>query len=312
MKWQLPTWYSMGAAIAGLLVAITAMAGEPSSLTRSDPNKPNTSAAAKQSAIASIPLDQLTPSARNRVSWVLENAGIFRRLPIRVVPCDAEFYLFLVRHPDVVVNIWEFFGASHITVRQTTPDRYEVTDDAGTTGTLEFLYRGRDLHIVFLDGTYSGKVLGHQVRARGIIVLKSAFIRDAQGRCYTTSRLDTFLNIEPSGAEFLTKTFQPLVGKVADGNFTQTAEFVGSLSRTAEVNPRGMQRLAARLTQVSPDVRQEFTVMIDRVAQRAGQAGRTASLPPARESAGQAREVVPLVARRPADNDARDARPANQ
>jgi hypothetical protein len=84
-----------------------------------------------------------------------------------------------------------------------------------------------------------------------------------------TSRLDAFVNIEPGGMEFLTKTFQPVVGKVADGNFVQTAWFVGSLSRTAEVNQSGMQRLAGKLTKVKPEVRQQFSALIEQVAKRA-------------------------------------------
>jgi len=267
-----------------------------------DPNKASTSLAARQNAIDSIPTGLLTPAGRAKVAWVLENTSVFRRLPVRVTVCDPDFYQFLVQHPDVVVNVWEVFGVSHLTLRQTGPDAYQVIDDAGTSGTIQFLYRSPDTNVAYVDGQYTGRLFGHHVRGRGIMVLKSGFVRDVEGRCYVTSRLDAFMNIEPGGAEFLTKTFQPLVGKVADQNFTQTVDFLGSLYRTAEVNRRGVQRLAARLEKVQPEVRQQFAQLAEQVGQRADRSERTTSTARQQEkngSAGASNPGAPLVARRP-------------
>jgi hypothetical protein len=77
------------------------------------------------------------------------------------------------------------------------------------------------------------------------------------------------MTIEPMGAELLTKTVSPLMGKTADNNFAQTVAFVGSLSRTAEMNNRGVQRLAAQLSHVQPEVRTQFAQLTAQIAQRA-------------------------------------------
>ncbi len=234
-----------------------------------DPSKPSSSRAARDSAVQSIPLGKLTAEGKAKAAWVLANSGVFRRLPIRVVQCDPDLYLFLVQHPDVVVNIWEVLGVSHLTMQQTGRGTYCVTDDIGTTGTLEVLHQSHDTHVVYIDGTYTGPIFGRSIRARGLMVLKTGYVRETDGHYYVTSRLDAFLNIEPGGIEFLTKTFLPAVGKVADNNFLQTAGFLGSISRTAEVNSRGVQRLAARLSKVQPDVRLQFAQLADQVARRA-------------------------------------------
>ncbi|MGQ9576776.1 MAG: hypothetical protein ACUVUC_15825 [Thermoguttaceae bacterium] len=236
---------------------------------RDDPQRASSSRAARQSAIQSIPLPRLSREAKAKASWVLANASIFRRLPVSVIPCDPDMYLFLVQHPDVVVNIWEVLGFTHLSMQQTGPDTYKVTDDIGTAGTLEFLYRSHETHVLYVEGTYSGPMFGHAIRARGLMVLKSGYVRETDGRYYVTNRLDAFMHVEPGGVEFLTKTFLPLVGKVADNNFVQTAGFVASVSRTAEINRSGMQRLAARLTKVDPEVRRGFAELVDRVAQKA-------------------------------------------
>jgi len=259
--------------VAALALAATVFTNTAWPQSAAEAQKASTSLASRREAIQAIPLDRLSPEAQAKVKWVLDNTSVYRRLPLRVVICDADLYRFLVQHPDVVVNIWQALGVSNLAMRQVEPDTYQVDDAAGTSGTLQFLYRGRDLQLVYVDGRYTGRLFGHHVRGRGVMMLRSGFIRDTEGRSFVTSRLDAFMNIEPQSAEFLSKTFQPYVGKVADSNFVQAADFLGSLSRTAEVNPPGMQRLAGRLEKISPEVRQQFAQLAEQVAQRRLQPG---------------------------------------
>ena len=66
----------------------------------------------------------------------------------------------------------------------------------------------------------------------------------------------------------MTKVLQPLVGKVADANFIQTGNFLGSLSRAAEANHRGVELVAARLLNVRPEVRKELAELAKQIAQK--------------------------------------------
>ncbi|MGA2619160.1 MAG: hypothetical protein ABSF26_16240 [Thermoguttaceae bacterium] len=227
------------------------------------------SSAARRSAILSIPFEALDAAGRAKVNSVLANITVFRRLPTRVVSCDPDLYLFLVRHPDVIVNVWQALGITQLQLRQMGPDLYRVVETEGASASLEFLYHGRDTHLLYAEWTYIGPLLARKINGRCLAVLKSGFVRQPDGRYYVTSRLDGFLSVEPGGVELLTKTLHPLVVKNTDSNFIQTVTFVGSLSRTAEVNPGGMQRLAARLTHVEPDVRQQLVQVVAGVAQRA-------------------------------------------
>ena len=133
-----------------------------------------------------------------------------------------------------------------------------MDEKEGTTAAMEFLYHDRQTHVIYGDWRYSGPLMVRPVNGRCLGILKTSYLRDNDGHCYVTSRLDAFLSVEPGGVELLTKVFHPLVEKTADGNFTQAVAFVGSLSRTAEVNSRGFKRLAAKLTHVQPEVRQEL------------------------------------------------------
>lgn len=255
----------------GLSVARAASALPPSSRenVRASTQEGTSSDAARREAVRLIPFDKLAAEDRAKVSGVVSNAAVFRRMPVRVIDCDPDMYLFLVRHPDVVVNIWEVFKVSRLQLQQVDDERYRVAEPAGATATVEYLYRSHDLHVIYGEGVYEGPMLPRPIKGRGVLILKTGYVRETNGRYYVTSRLDCLLSVEPLGAELLTKTLSPLVGKTVDNNFVQTLAFVGSLSRTAETNGRGVQRLSEQLTRVRPGVRTQFAELATSMSNRA-------------------------------------------
>src|SRR5436190_23442273 len=87
---------------AGTLLLLALVAQQAAAKPPAATNSP----AAKREAIAAIPFDKLEANMRRKVSAVVTNPSIYRRLPVQVTDCDPDLYLFLVRHPEVVVNIW--------------------------------------------------------------------------------------------------------------------------------------------------------------------------------------------------------------
>jgi hypothetical protein len=250
------------AAMAALLTGLDRLAtASPTMLpqaSRFASREASTSEAARRDAVRSIPLDKLSAEDRAKVESVLANVSIFRRMPVRVVDCDPDMYLFLVRHPDVVVNIWEVFRISQLRLREAGDEQFRVVETDGATVNFKFVHKSHDVHVVYGEGVYQGPLLPRAVKGRGVLVLKTGYVRETNGRYYVTSRLDSFVSIEPAGAELVTKTMSPVLGKTVDSNFVQTLAFLGSLSRTAEVNSHGVQRLGEQLTHVQPDVRKRF------------------------------------------------------
>ena len=242
------------------------------------------SPAVQQEAVKTIPFDKLTPEGRAKANAVLSSVTLFRRMPVRVIDCDPDLYLFLVRHPDVVVNIWEVLKISQLQLRQIGPNQYRLVEPEGTTVNFEYLYRSHDTHIVYAEGSYTGKLLQREVKAKGLLVLKTGYVRETDGRYYITNRLDAFLSVEPGAVELVTKTFQPLLVKVGDNNFTQSVAFLSSLSRTAEANSRAVQNLAGKLTGVQPELRKKLAELAENIAARS----KTAAVP--------ASAVLPLLA----------------
>lgn len=251
--------------------------GQSSLRRRPDPRASTTSDAARRDAIASIPLEQLDAESRAKVTAVVQDAAAFRRLPTEVIDCDPHLFLFLVRHPDVAVNIWQVLELSEMELRQTDSNRFELVEPTGTRLRAEFLHQSPEMHVIYGEGVYVGPILGRPVHGRCLLVLRSGYVQETNGRHYVTTRLDTFLQVQERTPELLTKLLHPLAAKTADHNFTQIVAFAGSLSRTAEVNHRGVQRLASQLAAVQPEVRARLAELAAHIAQNAERQATAAS-----------------------------------
>ena len=230
--------------------------------------KASTSRDARQDAVRSIPFSKLSATSQAKINSVLKHTSIYRRLPVQKTDCDPDLYLFLVRNPEVVVNIWQVMNISKCTLERTGASTLDASDGLGTTAKLEYLHSSRDLQIIYSEGRYEGPMFSKAVQGKCLCIMRSSYSREANGRHYVTSRLDTFIRLDNVGVELLAKTFQPIVGRAADYNFTETTRFVGSLSRTAEIHGEGVERLAVKLDHVTPERRNEFVTLSSAVAER--------------------------------------------
>lgn len=232
---------------------------------------------ARDEAMRAIPYNQLDRHSRVKVGSVLANTTIFRRLASQSIECDAELFVFLVEHPDLVVNMWEVLGVSEVELARTGENAFDAGDKAGTRGHIEYLYRDPQTHLIYADGTYTGSVLPRPVHGRCVILLRSSYARTGDGRPVVRASIDAFLHLENVGVGMLAKTFQPLVTTSADHNFRETTHFLASVHRAAETNYAGMQRLSQKLTKIDDADRQEFSDLTAQLAVRAALAATTKS-----------------------------------
>jgi len=245
------------------------------SLLAADPNEADSSHQSQVEAARAMPLNKLNEESQRKVLSVLERPSIFRRLPSKSIDCDPELFVYLVRNPEVIVNIWELMGVSNMVAERTGAYSWKGNDGQGTESNIELVYGTDELHLLYGEGFYEGPLLKRKVAGRAVVLLRSGYGLTPEGRSQVTNKLDVFIAIDNVGAELLAKTLQPMVGSTADVNFTEAAKFLGKLSQTAETNPDGMPRLAAKLNRCSEDVKRGFTSVSSTVGQRVAQ--RTAS-----------------------------------
>ena len=265
------------AIVLALAISQAARAAEPLS-------RASNSRAAREDAAASIPFDRLPRETRGKVASVVNNPSIFRRMPIEMVESDPDLYLFLIRNPEVVVNIWQVMGITNMTLDRIGPDKFRASDGQGTTGIAEYVYRSADTHVIYSDGAYDGSLSPARLRGQCVLVLKTGYIRQPSGRTFVTTRLDAFLHLDNIGAEWVARTLQPLVGRTADHNFDEAATFLATLSHTAETNPQGIARLSRKLTRVDPAMRGRFADLSAQAAQRAETADNSLAQAPATQA----------------------------
>jgi len=254
----------LAAVTAGLLPTSAALAAA---------DEADTSPQARDDAIASLPLSELTAETRRKLMMVCERPTLFRRMPQKSMACDPAMHVFLIRNPEVVVNIWQLMGAASMTAERQGPYAWKGADGAGTNCDVELVYGTDNVHILYGDGYYEGALLKKKVTGRCVLVMRSGYGRGPDQRTYVANRLDLFLQIDNLAADVVTRTLSPWVGKVADANFHESCLFASKLSQTAEQNNPGVQRLAERLTKVEPAVRDEFSKVAAAVPQRVAARG---------------------------------------
>ncbi len=220
-------------------------------------------------AIAEIPFDRLDVAARQKANSVIENTSVFKRMTPQIIDCDPRYYMFLIRHPEVIVSIWQMMDATDMSITRKGPLQFNAADGEGTKGTLEFLYGDQKVHVLYGQGAYTGSLTKRPIRADCLLVLHSDFTTDQTGRPFVRVQLDMFVDVKNVGVDLIARTFQYMIGNTTDLNFSETAHFVTKLSRTTEENGPGMQHLAMRLTEVNEPTRREFARHAGAVYRRA-------------------------------------------
>jgi hypothetical protein len=222
----------------------------------------------QKQAIDSIPVGRLTQEAQRKISDVVNRPSIYRQMPVTVVRSDPELYLFMIRHPEVVVNMWDLMGVTKVTMARTGQYTFDAQDGAGTECSVELLYGDRNVHVMYSEGHYEGPLLRKLIRGRCILILNSEFAKTQDGSVYVTNRLDMFVRFDNIGAEFLARTLHPLVGRSADHNFVESTKFLGQVSDAAATKLERLHRFSRRLTKIDADTRLQFDTIAAGVTAR--------------------------------------------
>lgn len=239
------------------------LVAEPSMIVAGNP------ATDRDEAIASIPYSMLTPAAATKIRGIVERPTIYRRLPPERIECDPSMFVFLVRHPDVIVGIWQRMEISKVETQRIGPYQLVADDHAGTTCTVDLIYGDATTHIYVARGKYDGPLVPRPVTGSGVFILRSQYAGGGNGPSYVHGTLDCFLQLDNLGVDLVARTFSGMIGKTADQNFVETAKFMAQISQAAGNNPTGMRDLALDLP-VEPKTREAFAEAIIDVALRSG------------------------------------------
>jgi len=252
--------FGVGVFVAGYLLSTSTLRGQ---VTPDEQQQP----AAQEQAKHSIPWDKLTDTAKTKLRSVISDTTVFHRLKTQQFECDPSVYIHLVRHPEILTNIWELMGVTQLRIERTAPFSIRIHDGQYTKSTLELVYGTPNLHIFHCEGTYKGMVIPTVSTGRAIIIIRSKYdhaeVMPPATKVPTVKhQMDIFLQIDNAANQLLVKTLSYFFMKTADANFAETTQFIGQIDKIVHNNPAGMTRLADRLIRVQPAIRQQFGVLV--------------------------------------------------
>lgn len=218
-------------------------------------------------ALESVPFEMLTPQTQAKLKPVLNKPSLYRRLPVTAIQCDSDYFRFLVRHPEVIVEIWKLMGVTKMETQRTGPYEIHTNDGAGTISDLELVYGDSEKHIFYGTGTYEGPLLRKKLSGRCVLILQTTHETDESGQPRAVNQLDVFLRVDNVAAGMIARSLQPLVGPTADHNFTESLGFLQRLNETTVRNGPGVQMMGERLD-LEPDVLTGFQQMAARTYNR--------------------------------------------
>jgi hypothetical protein len=221
----------------------------------------------RKDAVRSVPFHKLNTNVSGKVRDVLEHPSYFRRMPSQVVECDPQMFSFLVRRPEVMVNIWQIMGITKVTTQRLNPYSFYANDGVGTTCRCDLIYADQNMHIYLGDGTYDGTLAPKKVTGSCVCILRTVPKTSAQGKSYVQGTMDVFLKLDNFGADLIARSVGPFVSKTADYNFSETAKFIAQISRVCERSPSGAKNLAMRLENCDLNVRREFALLAENIGQ---------------------------------------------
>ena len=268
----------LGLAIVASIMAIWSCFATSYSCAQ-EPESGTTSRKAREQAQSVVPFDQLNPEAAARIRKIVMKPSIYRRLPVTSISVDHDYYLFLARHPEVIIGIWKLMGVTEMTADRIAPFTLETNDGAGTMGEVELIYGNNNLQIFYGDGEYQGALLNKKLRGKCVILVQTKYYLDENGSPATTSQLDIFMKLENVTLNLIAKTLSPLIGPTADHNFVETVNFIQRLNEIAIKNGPGVQAMAHRLTDLTPEVRKQFVQLSGLVYDRARAGAQRGNLP---------------------------------
>ena len=137
-----PTASGRRMSVALLLATLFAMTTAPHALAQLSlvPTGGSGSRKDRKNALEAIPYRSLTPDATRRIQAVVNQPSIFRRLPIKTIESDSQLFLFLIRNPEVVVDIWQVMGVTQLSVDRVGEYKFTSADGAGTNSQIELVY----------------------------------------------------------------------------------------------------------------------------------------------------------------------------
>ena len=215
-----------------------------------------------EEARALVPWKSLNDKTRSKLEDVVDHATVYHRCPSEVFACDPGLYLLFLHEPVLTLELWKALGGSNATLEAVGPSQYEGADGHVSTGRWEFVYRSPELNVIYAEGQYRGPLLGNTLETRSVLVLRTAYFQERDGKTYIKQQLDGFVKAESGNLKPLAKALKPIFQKNVESTMQESMWFVSLMCRYTQYDPHQIAKALDRVDKVPAETKAQLNQLL--------------------------------------------------
>jgi hypothetical protein len=205
-----------------------------------------------------IPWKALDEKNRARINEVVDHATVYHRSPSEVFVCKPELYLLLLHEPVMTLELWRALGGSTATLECIGPGQFQGADGHVSTGKWEFAYRTPELTVIYADGQYRGPLLGNTLETRSVLVLRTAYFQERDGKFYIKHQLDGYVKAEAGNLKPVARALKPVFQKSVENTMQESLWFVSLMCRYVQHDPQTIANIVQESDKISEPVKAQM------------------------------------------------------
>jgi hypothetical protein len=197
-------------------------------------------------APAPVPLDELTPDWRARISAVLDQPTLRTRGRVETFTCQPAVYDWLLDHPDLAVRLWRLIGAKCTDILPEGADRY-VWKDGGSNIHWDTILKRPGFRIWYAEGEVRPGALlpGATVKAVAVLRYTEGHLND--GRTTLQHQVELTLHTDSHAIALATRILGASAPRAGEQVAGQIEMFYAAMAWYLNQHPRHAELLFAQL-----------------------------------------------------------------
>ncbi len=200
-------------------------------------------------AAAAVPLEQIPPAFRDKVSQVLARPTLYSRGPQENFECRPDLYRWMLDHPDRTVLAWKRLGAKCVDIEVRGNGWFGWSDGQGSDIAWVALHSTPSLRIWYAEGTVKPGALFPQVPVQCVVVLRHDILSQNADGAMLQQQADVFAYTDSKTASLVTRMLGPSVPRMAKQGVGQLQMFFGAMAWYCQQHPDRTESLLRPETQ---------------------------------------------------------------
>jgi hypothetical protein len=193
-----------------------------------------------------VPLDELAPEIRARVSAVLEHPSFRTRGRLETFTCQPSVYYWLLDHPDLAVRLWRLLGAKCTDIIPEGDDRF-VWKDGPSSIHWDTVLKKPGLRVWYAEGEVRPGLLLPSAPVRAVAVLHYSEGKAKDGRPSLQHQVELTLHTNSHAVALATRILGATAPRAGEQVVGQIEMFYAALAWYLDQHPRHAEALFDQL-----------------------------------------------------------------